>query len=449
MQNEEIFSYRHEALMEEKRCRMVRYFFSTLFVAGFLFVSLSVQADNYPTTSYELSSDGKTLVKWHGEESVIDMSVDPAFNNVTAIGDEAFAYNGTFAYIKLPANVTDIGISAFNLSTSLETVVLPKTIINIGEKAFRKCSRLKSINIPRGVITLGKNCFENCEGLTDVTIPNSVEHFGSYAFADCSGLKSVILEDGIAELGFAAFLYCTSLSSIEVPEGICEIPAYAFKNCTSLMTILLPSTLTAIGENAFAFGEKIESVTCRAVEVPNAGDGAWQEIRNDAVLYVPFESVEAYLYDNHWRVFRNILPIGTTSDEEIAWFMLTSDNRKIPMERVNMLVAADDDVNFSVLDSEGNIIADQVKWARFVQIDRSTGIEPVVFNEKTNLLKSQVGDKLMLIGAKQDIIIYNVSGIQVLHVKPSAEETVVDVGHLTTGTYVVTCGNMSFKFMKK
>lgn len=413
-----------------------------------LSLPLSVQAEVFPTTSYELSSDGKTLLKWLGEESVIDMTKDPVFNQVTEIGDEAFAYNSTFTYIKLSESVTSIGTSSFNLSTALETVILPKGLESIGEKSFRKCNQLKSIDIPTKVTTLGAFCFENCERLVEVVVPSNIKTFGRYAFADCYALERVTLEKGIKELGFSAFNYCTALTSIEVPEGITEIPDYTFAHCTNLANVTLPSTLTAIGENAFAFGDKIASVTCHAVKAPKADDGAWYGIKPEAVLYVPSESVGAYIDNSSWSAFRSIRPIDGKEDE-LAWYLLTNDSRRIDMEKVGMFVAADDAVNFAVLDNSGNIIADDIKWARFVQLSSTTAVEPLASDEKTNLLKSLVGGKLTLIGAKSDILIYNVNGVKMLQVVPTEKQTVINVGHLATDTYIVKCGSQTFKFIKK
>ena len=279
------------------------------FVASMLSVPLTVQADGFPSTSYELSPDGKTLVKWLGEESVIDMTTDPMFGQVTTIGDEAFAFNGTFTYIKLSDNVTAIGTSAFNLSTALETIVLPESLVNIGEKAFRKCSSMKSIALPANLKTIGKMAFENCEKLESITIPNSVTTLEFMAFTDCSGMKSVVLSSGIREWGENTFSYCTSLESVTIPDGITFIPTATFQNCYALETVTLPYTLKRIGENAFADMyhdyDNIKKVTCRSLTPPQV-NGVWSARQQNADLYVPGRGIDAYRNNAEWGLFGSI-----------------------------------------------------------------------------------------------------------------------------------------------
>lgn len=64
-----------------------------LFLGRALFTSLMAQ--NYPPTSYTLSEDGKTLLKWLGAESEIDLATDPTLALVKTIGKGAFTQNET------------------------------------------------------------------------------------------------------------------------------------------------------------------------------------------------------------------------------------------------------------------------------------------------------------------------------------------------------------------
>lgn len=273
-------------------------------------VPLSASADAYPTSSYTLSDDGSTLVKWTGEESVIDMTSDPAFNQVTTIGEEAFAFNSSFTSITLPSNVTTIGQGAFNLATALETVLLPDGLQAIGDKAFRKCYAMKSISLPAQLKTIGRLAFENCEHLESVTLPASVTSLGANAFCDCYALKDITLSPSLTDWGEYSFTYCTVLEEVNIPEGITSIPAGTFYQCYEVKKISLPSSLIEIGEKAFTDdyhdADKIAEVTCRAI-VPPTADYVWSAQQDDATLYVARRALSAYRNHAQWSQFGTIL----------------------------------------------------------------------------------------------------------------------------------------------
>ena len=188
--------------------------------------------------------------------------------------------------------------------------------------------------------------------------------------------------------------------------------------------------------------------TIQATVLPEVGTNVFQNAPiSSATLYVPEKSIEKYHTTEPWSQFGAVEVINTTpSEEKDVWYMITNDSREIPMQQVNMIVAADDDATFAVLDADGNILADLVKRARFVQ-KSATSIDIPMANEQ-NMLKSLVNNRLTLIGAKQDIYIYNVSGVQVQHAYPMGVETTVDVSRLVTGIYILKCGQQSFKFKK-
>lgn len=105
--------------------------------------------------------------------------------------------------------------------------------------------------------------------LTVVTMPNSVTKIGEYAFSECSGLKS-----------------------INIPNSVTTISDWAFVNCTGLTKI-----------------------TCHAVTPPVAATDCFvsylePSIYDQATLYVPKESVEAYKVADEWKKFTHIMGIG-------------------------------------------------------------------------------------------------------------------------------------------
>lgn len=421
--------------------------FQSFIVCGLWCAPLSTQADSYPTTSYTLSADGTTLVKWMGEESVIDMTADPAFDQVTTIGEEAFAFNGTFTSVKLSQNVTIIEKSAFNMATTLETIYLPESLLSIGEKAFRKCNGLKSVDLPSGLTSIGSFAFENCENLEDITLPSSVNSLGFWAFGDCSNLKSAVLSPNLTDWSDNTFSYCANLTAVILPDGLTYIPASTFQCCYALEEIILPYTMKRIGKNAFADTyhdyDNIKKVTCRSLTPPEVS-GVWSGRQNNAELYVPVNSISEYKNHAEWGMF------GSINAFESRWFLVTDADEKFEMSQVGMLVAADESEVFSVLDLEGNILTENVRYVKFEeQYSEATKIESIKIDRHDNFLKSLVNNRLTLVGAKGEVELFDLSGMKLRSMIATGQETVIDVATLPTGVYIVRCGKQAFKFNKK
>lgn len=155
-----------------------------------------------------------------------------------------------------------------------------------------------------------------------------------------------------------------------------------------------------------------------------------------------------------------VAPLGTmaqngadasndVTEKDSLWFLVTNNFTAFPMSQVGMLVAIDESKKFSVLDINGDILADDVLEVKFIQgEDAVTGI--AYMEEKdSNILKDFVNNHLTLFGAKGMVELHTISGMKVKSIHSTGEETTVDVSDLQAGVYVVKCGKQSFKFHKK
>lgn len=69
-----------------------------------------------------------------------------------------------------------------------KTVILPDNITSIGEWAFAGCKCMESIYLREGVTSIGGWAFNGCKSLNSITIPNSVTSIDSFAFSGCTSL---------------------------------------------------------------------------------------------------------------------------------------------------------------------------------------------------------------------------------------------------------------------
>ena len=174
-------------------------------------------------------------------------------NNVTTIGNSAFASCDSLTSINIPNSVTTIGEGAFIDCDSLTSINIPNGVTTIGKGVFRGCDSLTSINIPNSVTTIEDMAFRGCDSLTNINIPNGVTTIGECAFWGCSSLTSINIPNSVTTIKDGAFNGCYSLISINIPNGVTTIGNLAFRGCDSLTSINIPNSVTTIGEDAFSF----------------------------------------------------------------------------------------------------------------------------------------------------------------------------------------------------
>ena len=114
----------------------------------------------------------------------------------------------------IPDNVTDIGEYAFAACSSLTSITIPNSVTSISDRAFYYCSSLTSITIPNSVTSIGVSAFNSCSSLTNITIPNSVTCIDAYTFMRCSSLTSITIPNSVTSIEYGAFNECSSLTDV-------------------------------------------------------------------------------------------------------------------------------------------------------------------------------------------------------------------------------------------
>ncbi len=220
-------------------------------------------------------------------------------DGVTRIGRSALSGCSSLTSITIPESVTSIGEAAFESCSSLTEITIPKGVTSIENYAFNDCSSLTSITIPESVTTIGNWAFSWCTSLTNITIPEGVTSIGNFAFHVCSSLTNITIPEGVTTIGNNAFQTCKSLTSITIPESVTAIGISAFQNCESLTSITIPESVTTIGISAFQNCESLTSITVKP-DVPPTGAGGMFNKTNNAPIYVPAGSVDAYKSAQYW-----------------------------------------------------------------------------------------------------------------------------------------------------
>ena len=230
---------------------------------------------------------------------------------VTSIYDYAFEYCDMTS-LELPNTLTSIGNCAFYGAT-ISDITIPASVSSVGVGAFSTCYSLTNVVLPGSLDSIAAGAFSHCDQLTDVNIPESVTSIGVGAFLGCDNLTSVTIPESVTSIGDDAFFGCENITSVSLPESVTYIGANAF--ClNSLTRIDIPSSVETIGGGAFSCPD-LSTVICRAVTPPCAPgsfsrwseDYLWDTYR-DGTLFVPNESLEAYINHEDWSWFMNIVP---------------------------------------------------------------------------------------------------------------------------------------------
>lgn len=142
-----------------------------------------------------------------------------------------------------------------------------------------------------------------------------------------------------------------------------------------------------------------------------------------------------------------------TDDLTDTWYLVAQltdgEEELIPMSTVGVLVAVDDAYDFTVLDTYGYVILENVKKAVFKSAWELDPTSVRTVRQDRNLLGSVAEGRLTLIGVSGEVCVYDANGRMLLNTTAHGGETVVSVAHLPAGVYAVKCGRQTFKFVKK
>ena len=206
--------------------------------------------------------------------------------------------------VVLPKNITKIPDNFMAGCISVPSVTIPETVTEIGEFAFSECEILTGLELPENIRTLKQYCFSSTINITELDIPETVDEIGKGLFYR-GGLLKASLPDNYSVLPNAIFAACTGIESFVVGNKIEEIEDMAFYWCFGLKEITLGEKLAKIGARVFDGDDKLEKVICLN-PVPASGASFEETVYQNASLYVPTGSIDAYRNAEGWKNFRSI-----------------------------------------------------------------------------------------------------------------------------------------------
>lgn len=189
---------------------------------------------------------------------------------VTAIGEDAFVgCEFTVAAVPalvvsyLPESVTTLTVTSGKVEAedgadvelpNLETLIFGEDVTEIGNNAFANCKLLAEVTLPETLTVIGAKAFYGCELLASIDLSN-VEKIYDSAFEGCKALTELDLT-GIQELGIFVFDKDIKLTKATVPAFVLpEMPYYI----TELVVVS-----GELGTNALQYVYDLEALTIGA-----------------------------------------------------------------------------------------------------------------------------------------------------------------------------------------
>ncbi len=190
--------------------------------------------------------------------------------------------------------------------------VIPENVTGIGEYAFASNTLLTSVSFPGSVRTIGSHAFNYCNSLTEINFSEGLNTIADYAFSYCSALTELSFPASLESIGQGAFLSCEELERVEFAEGLKLIDDRAFSDDPALLHFRLPDSLIRIGRQVFddeyrgRHPDKIGALYIGA-GLEQIGDSAFGTLPADSFEVSPsnryYKSVDGFLTDASGGIF--------------------------------------------------------------------------------------------------------------------------------------------------
>ncbi len=244
-------------------------------------------------------------------------------NDIQWLSELTKITTGQLSYIDLSECSIDdnyIRDDAFNDSDpnyTLQDLILPDNVTRIGEKAFANCRGLINIHLPQNLKSIGAYVFSDCRYLSSITLPAQLETIGTNPFRYSkierfeieSENKSFQLVDNALVNSDGTTLNSMPVKhdgDYSVPDGIETIGNQAFIKCCAINNLTLPASLKKIGSYSFAYCYNLANVYCYGTIAPTLQDSSFYPGLNSCVLHVPEGCIDEYR-EKGWNIFAQIV----------------------------------------------------------------------------------------------------------------------------------------------
>ena len=289
----------HEAFMPCPNIEYINLPSSLTEIGGYAFFQLK-NLKKISGNSKFISDDGYSLI------------IDNYFQGKTFLTN--FASGADITSYEIPEGVNGIESYAFYKAESLKELSFPSTLTDIAsENSFWGTYNIEKIYGPnvlddnRSLVVDGTLLYVAPKGLVEYTTPKGATKISFGGLAQKPELESIVISDDVLAVGDAL-----SCRPYEIPVG------YILWNNPNLKTVTISANIKILGMDPFGTGGgskreaslNIETVYLRAPIPPVIGHNFPDEIPSlfpNLTIYVPEQSLEAYLGSPDWAPYRGYI----------------------------------------------------------------------------------------------------------------------------------------------
>ena len=160
--------------------------------------------------------------------------------------------------------------------------VFPESMVDVPNDAFRGCSKLKKVTMHDSMKEIGEYAFYGT-GLTSVDLPASIETIQKKAFAYCPDIQEFTITDGVKYIGEEVFTGCENLRQLTIDRHV------------DMQSMQKPIT-----------AYNLQAIVSRITDPKDIHPDLFFYCYNNATLYVPEGTIDAYLRCEGWKEFATI-----------------------------------------------------------------------------------------------------------------------------------------------
>ena len=231
----------------------------------------------------------------------------------TDVGDVPVFFSGSkvgAVYVGRPVYYEKViyGGAPFLETTGLTDVTIGGYMTEIPRMMFYNCSSLVNIDMSENVNRIEDSAFYKCSSLKEVTIPANVT-YAAYGVVGCDALEKIIVEDGTVTVDIGRIIENKNVKELYLGRNLFISMSTGFSPMEKLTLGKMVDRL----KNSYFYGatnlrEIYSENTVPPVAFEDYGMYYFADATyENAVLYIPKGSLEAYRTADTWRKFANIV----------------------------------------------------------------------------------------------------------------------------------------------
>ncbi|WP_238883880.1 leucine-rich repeat domain-containing protein [Clostridium sp. YIM B02551] len=234
--------------------------------------------------------------------------------------------SGDFEY-EIYNNVATItGYLGTGGSVTVPSTLAGLSVAEIGNYTFAYNNAITSVSIPSSVTSIGYKVFYNCPSLTSIVVSGQNLFFSSYNDSLYDKTESTLIcypaskagpvafSNNVTSIGDDAFTFCQKLESVTIPTGVVTIGENVFESSIGLNSVIIPDSVTSIGSSAFSYCHDLESVTL-SNNITSINAYTFYECSKLKDIFIPntVTNIGSYAFENCTSLTNITLPNNITS----------------------------------------------------------------------------------------------------------------------------------------